>query len=264
MKISVITVVRNDLKGLQKTVESVVSQNDKVFEYIIIDGDSTDGCKEFISSLQCPMPTKKVSEPDTGIYNAMNKGVKMATGDYCIFMNAGDNFYDNSVIGRANNSLRGADFYIGHSIKAGKHVHKRYALKVMSLHHLLISSVYHQSTFTRTALLKQHLYREDLRIVSDWAFFLTQWLGGASYVPLDFFVSYEYTGGVSTVQGEKVQEERDMVMRELFPNDIVWKSIVPQDKVWTKIYKAMTKSPASRDLALIKYGFKFLLKDLLG
>ena len=262
MKISVITVVRNDLKGLQKTVGSVVSQNDKNFEYIIIDGDSTDGCKEFVASLQCPMPTKKVSEPDTGIYNAMNKGIKMATGDYCIFMNAGDNFYDNNVTGKANRQLQDADFYIGHSIKAGKHEHKRYAMKKMSLHHLLISSVYHQSTFTRTALLKQHLYREDLHIVSDWAFFLEQWLKGASYVPLDFFVSYEYTGGVSTMQGKKLQEERDLVMRELFPNDIVRKCIVPQDKVWTKIYKAMTKSPIARDFALIKYGFRFLLKDL--
>ncbi|MBO6234437.1 MAG: glycosyltransferase [Prevotella sp.] len=262
MKISVITVVRNDLKGLKKTVESVISQSDHNFEYIIIDGNSTDGCKEYLEALQCPMPLQKLSEPDTGIYNAMNKGIKMATGDYCIFMNAGDHFYDNQVIAHANKSLGDADFYIGHSIKAGKHEHKRYALKQMSLHHLLISSVYHQSTFTRTALLRQHLYREDLRIVSDWAFFLTQWLNGASYIPLDFFVSYEYTGGISTTQSQKMQEERNIVLNELFPNEIIRKSIVPQNKVWGKIYKAMTKSPVKRDFALIKYGFKFLLKDL--
>ena len=88
--ISVITVVYNDCNHIETTIKNVLSQDYKDIEYIVIDGDSTDGTKEIIALYSFRL--KFISEPDTGIYNAMNKGLKMATGDYLVFMNSGDLF----------------------------------------------------------------------------------------------------------------------------------------------------------------------------
>ena len=265
MKISVITIVRNDINGLRRTVESVISQNTSDFEYILIDGASTDGCKEYIEALD--YPCKKISEPDSGIYNAMNKGVRMASGDYCIFMNAGDTFFDSCVISKANVALDDGDIYIGHTIKVSlkDHRHKRYAIENMTLRHLLVSSVYHQSTFTRTSLLRENPYREDLRIVSDWAFFTEQWMKGADYRPLNFFVSNSYVGGVSTQGAKAMEKEREQVIEELLPNVRVRTAILPDDRKERKIAKALSKSSLlSRDWALVRYGLRFFFSDLFG
>ena len=91
MKISVITVNRNHLEGLQKTFQSIVAQTYKDWEWIVIDGGSTDGDKDFIEAHQAEI-AYWCSEPDKGPYNAMNKALQHATGDYLVFMNAGDFF----------------------------------------------------------------------------------------------------------------------------------------------------------------------------
>ncbi|WP_340102804.1 glycosyltransferase family 2 protein [Rhodohalobacter sp. 8-1] len=93
MKLSIITINYNNKTGLIKTVESVIHQTFQDFEYIIIDGGSTDGSKEYIQQMQEHFDYW-VSEPDKGIYNAMNKGIKVAKGEYCLFLNSGDMLYD--------------------------------------------------------------------------------------------------------------------------------------------------------------------------
>ena len=89
MKLSIITINYNNKNGLQKTIDSVISQTFKDFEWIIIDGGSTDGSKELIEKYSQHI-TYWVSEPDKGIYNAMNKGIKVAKGEYLFFLNSGD------------------------------------------------------------------------------------------------------------------------------------------------------------------------------
>ena len=147
MKISVITVVYNDLAGLKKTAESVLSQTSADFEYIILDGESTDGTVEYMNSLQ--FRGKKKSQSDSGIYNAMNTAVKMAEGDYCLFMNAGDTFHDNKVLDKAAQILGKADIYVGNTIEIGEKKMEFPAPYPMTVGHLLKTSIYHQSTFTR-------------------------------------------------------------------------------------------------------------------
>ena len=85
-KISIITINYNDLKGLQKTFNSVVNQSNKDFEYLVIDGGSSDGGKEFLEQNSDQL-AYWISEKDSGIYNAMNKGIRAATGDYLLFLN---------------------------------------------------------------------------------------------------------------------------------------------------------------------------------
>jgi glycosyltransferase involved in cell wall biosynthesis len=91
-KLSIITINYNNLEGLQRTVESVVNQTWQEFEYIVIDGGSTDGSADFIES-QSETIDYWVSEPDKGIYNAMNKGIAKASGEYLLFLNSGDHLF---------------------------------------------------------------------------------------------------------------------------------------------------------------------------
>ena len=97
MKISIITICFNAADDLKKTIKSVRGQVFNDYEYIVVDGGSKDATSEIIKS-NADVITKWVSEPDKGIYDAMNKGIKMATGDWVIMMNAGDVFADSQVL----------------------------------------------------------------------------------------------------------------------------------------------------------------------
>ena len=99
--LSIITINYNNASGLKQTVDSVVNQSNKNFEYIIIDGNSTDKSKRIIDSLEFEN-LKWISEEDSGIYNAMNKGLRYATGDVIAFLNADDFYYNNKVIEDVN------------------------------------------------------------------------------------------------------------------------------------------------------------------
>ena len=112
MKLSIITINFNNRNGLEKTIESVTSQTCKDFEWIIIDGGSTDGSRELVEKKQKYI-TYWCSEPDSGIYNAMNKGIKKAKGDYCFFLNSGDRLHDKDVMMNVLGELDGTDFVSG-------------------------------------------------------------------------------------------------------------------------------------------------------
>ena len=100
MTISVITVCLNVVETIEKTILSVLNQTYKDIEYIVIDGESKDGTLQIIDKYLNHTRIELIVEKDTGIYNAMNKGVRMCHGDYIIFLNSGDIFCNNSVIER--------------------------------------------------------------------------------------------------------------------------------------------------------------------
>ena len=116
MKLSIITINYNNLAGLRKTVESVLAQTYREFEYIVIDGASTDGSAEYVRA-QADKLTYWVSEQDTGIYNAMNKGVRAATGEYVLMLNSGDFLVDEYVVERILPELDGTDIVQGNTIE---------------------------------------------------------------------------------------------------------------------------------------------------
>lgn len=97
MKFSIITINLNNKIGLEKTIKSVISQTFKDYEFIIIDGNSTDGSKEVIEKYRSFI-SYSISEPDGGIYEAMNKGTSVSNGDYCNFLNSGDCYHDSTVL----------------------------------------------------------------------------------------------------------------------------------------------------------------------
>jgi glycosyltransferase involved in cell wall biosynthesis len=112
-KLSIITVCRNIKDTIQRTCESIINQTWQDFEWIVVDGGSTDGTVEILKRYKDRIDIL-ISEPDNGIYNAMNKGIKIATGEYLNFMNGGDSFYDNGVLEKVfKNKEYSADILYG-------------------------------------------------------------------------------------------------------------------------------------------------------
>lgn len=218
MTVSVITINYNNKAGLSETIESVARQTFNDIEYIIIDGGSTDGSKEVIENNRQHI-SYWVSEPDKGIYNAMNKGIAHATGDYCIFMNSGDCFYDETVIGKVVPCMMDADLVCGNTVMSdGSRVEAR---KEITFSSLFEHAICHQSCFIRTSLMKKHLYDESLKIVADRKFFVQALvLDNCSYQAVDVdIVRYDITG-FSAQNPVASRLEYAKVLEELIPERI--------------------------------------------
>lgn len=218
MKLSVITICYNDRNGLLKTLESVKSQSSHDFQYIVIDGASKDGSADLLTEYASVIDYS-VSESDKGIYNAMNKGIREAKGEYCLFMNAGDTFYANDTIEKALPLLDGTDFLSGDTycvFPDGKSTVWK-AVNNVTTYLMAIYSLSHQATFIRTELLKQRPYREDLKVVSDWEqMFYELIICDKSYKRLNLNICKFAQGGVSSSQAETRERERLIVLDEHF------------------------------------------------
>lgn len=176
IEFSIITINLNNAQGLKKTVESVISQDFRNYEYIVVDGASTDDSIESIIEYRSHID-HLVSEPDNGIYHAMNKGIGMANGRYCLFLNSGDWLADEQVLSRVFEPCQDADIISGDSAY--------YDTATQTIRWLIPSpdgltaatlfngTLPHQSTFIKRELFNRYgLYNEDLKIASDWLFLL--------------------------------------------------------------------------------------------
>ena len=208
MKLSIITINLNDRNGLKRTIESVVSQTFADFEYIVIDGDSTDGSAEVIKEYSEKI-SYWTSEPDKGIYNAMNKGIVQAKGDYCLFLNSGDALYRKTVLEEVFNQNFSEDIVIGNlmnyypekGIEKKRRPHRRAKDgEKQTLFDFFTEFIPHQATFIRRKLFEQYgLYDEQYKIISDWAFFLkTIIFEGVSVKYIDTVVTSFDMNGIGT------------------------------------------------------------------
>lgn len=218
MKLTIITICYNDKEGLVRTLKSVECQTCKDFQYIIIDGASTDGSVELLKQYT-EMIDYQISEKDNGIYNAMNKGIKQAQGEYCLFLNAGDSLCACDTIEKVHSLLGGADFVSGDTICTFSDGHTSVwrAVNQVTTYLMAIYSLSHQATFIRTNLLKQRPYREDLRIVSDWEqMFYELIICDRSYKRIEVPICEFAQGGISSSQKENRERERQKVLDEHF------------------------------------------------
>tara|TARA_R110002096_G_scaffold256795_1_gene450106 strand:+ start:12264 stop:13046 length:783 start_codon:yes stop_codon:yes gene_type:complete len=204
-KISIITVTYNNLEGLKKTVDSVHSQTWKDYEFIIIDGGSKDGTANYLKSLSNKIDYW-VSEPDNGVYQAMNKGIKKATGDYLIFLNSGDHFYNNNVLKKNINHLGKSDiiYFDLQVINEDENYIKEYP-SVLSFAYFVKDTLPHPATFIKKELFdKIGLYDESLKIVSDWKFFIDAICkNNITYKKMDSVLSTFYLDGMSSNPNNK-------------------------------------------------------------
>ena len=219
MKISVITINYNNCDGLRKTIESVVNQTYKSVEYIIIDGGSTDGSLEAIKEYADKIGYW-VSEADNGCYHAMNKGIKVATGEYVIFMNSGDYFYSNETIADFVATNPTEDVLCGDMFLSLGCVNV--VPEKLTFRYLFEGNLPHQACFIKTAVQKQYPYNENLKIVSDWEFFLkTLILNNGSYRKINKIISYFDFTGISSSNQELHLKERNFIIQNLFPDRIL-------------------------------------------
>ena len=223
MKFSVITINYNNCEGLRRTIESVIGQTFNVFEYIVIDGGSTDGSVEVIKNYSDRIDYW-VSEKDRGIYHAMNKGVAQAHSEYCIFMNSGDSFFDDKVLERIADYEIDEDIVVGKLISNGKGqvLFAPPQQHQISLYYLYSGTVPHQSSFIKTELLRMYPYDESLKIVSDWKFYVqTIILHNCSVRYVDEMVARFDMDGVSTSHPEAMWKEKEQVLLEMFPQRVL-------------------------------------------
>lgn len=222
MKFSIITVNYNNPKGLERTIKSVLCQTSKEYEYIIVDGASTKGDVEVIRKYESGI-SKWVSEKDTGIYNAMNKGVQMASGEYCLFMNSGDELFSPTMLDDVLAQNISADFVQGVIVRPGKNKLFLSAPKVEELTlgwYFWQNNNYHQASFIKREMLLKHPYDEAYRISADLKFNVECIIKYAcSYQDIDVPIAlYEY-GGLSTTA--KHEKEYRQLFVDLFGERVV-------------------------------------------
>lgn len=176
-KVSVVTVCYNAVQTIEKTILSVINQTYQNVEYIIIDGASTDGTIDIINKYRDKI-AYFVSEPDKGIYDAMNKGIKAATGDWINFMNAGDTFFSNTTITK----IFSCKDYSGKAVVYGdaKYIQKWGSYEIcasgMDAFHEH-TPFCHQSAFISTSIMRKYGYDTRYRFASDYNFFYRLWKG---------------------------------------------------------------------------------------
>lgn len=210
--LSIVTVTWNCAATLERTLRSVQAIKTPEMEYIIVDGVSTDGTLELASGYGSLVDILQ-SEPDTGIYNAMNKGVALARGDYVLFINGDDELIADGFPA-VMQSLRDktADVVCATTI-VGRPESPDEVLTATPWHLLFFNSIPHPSSFTAHKLLQTYPFREDLRIASDYDFFLKAYLDGCSYHVLPVVTALHQRGGTSG-NAQRSLVEVDQIRRD--------------------------------------------------
>lgn len=244
MRLSVITITYNNLSGLQKTARSVVAQRYADMEWIVVDGGSTDGTPEWLEQVAnegvisggvgvangmtdegkgnfCVKDLgafRFVSEPDKGVYDAQNKGIGMANGEYCFFLNAGDCFAGEDVLEQLLAEPVDADIVYGNEVVVdaeGRHVDYCRGVENPSFVDLYNSCMKHQATLIRRALFERYgVYDSTLRICADWDWFfrVIAFHDEVSLCYRDVDVSLFENTGVSYHSPELCKRERQTVL----------------------------------------------------
>jgi len=229
-RLSIITITYNAERFLPKTIESILGQKYLDFEYIIVDGQSKDGtvgiirdCEQRIQSKSLPITFRWVSEPDKGLYDAMNKGMKMAQGEFVWFMNAGDKIYDAQTVANLIQRLESeadADVIYGQSLiidEEDRPLGERHKIapKVLTRKSMLNGLVVcHQSILVRRTIAPE--YDLSYRITADYDWTCKVLAVSKKNLYIDQYLSRFMTAGVSDVHRKKAWMERYRIMKKHF------------------------------------------------
>ena len=221
-KISIITVNYNNATGLRETIKSVLEQRLSGVEYLVIDGASDDGSVAVLKEYESEIDYT-ISEADTGVYQAMNKGIRAANGDYLLFLNSGDTLHNSEVLESVDSMIQGdKDIYYGNLMfRSAKRSFVRNYPKQLRFSYFLKKSLPHPGSFIKRALFEQlFYYSEAYNIVSDWEFFLVAvFKAEVSYEHLDLVISnFDLEGMSNDPKNNKlIKKERSQVLQHHFP-----------------------------------------------
>jgi glycosyltransferase involved in cell wall biosynthesis len=217
--LSVITIVYNNVRDIERTILSVINQTWPNIEYIMVDGLSTDGTLDIINKYKNHI-AKLISEKDEGIYDAMNKGLAIATGDYVIFMNSGDEFYSTDTVANVFSSSPNADIYYGETEmindegqSLGRRRHKapenftwrsfKYGM-----------SISHQAIYIRRSLTEPYDRRYQLSADIDWIIRAAK--KAKTIVNVHRYVAKYMVGGMSKTRHRQSLMERFDIMKRYY------------------------------------------------
>lgn len=235
MLLSIITINYNNAEGLEKTLKSILSQTNTQFEHVIVDGASTDNAVEIIRQYEIDATERGinivwVSEKDKGIYNAMNKGIKMASGEYIQILNSGDCLATDTVVEHMFAALKDNEYpeiLYGNMTKvdgSGKVIGKSTETPY-SFHNYFVSTLNHDCAYIKRSLFDEDqygLYDENLKIVSDWKWYTEAiGLGRVKPVYVNIDVTIFDAEGISETNLKLRNEERAKVLKEITP-PAVW------------------------------------------
>ncbi len=267
-KLSIITINLNNSFGLLKTIKSVVGQTYPNFEYIIVDGASTDTSIKTIqqfnsSSIQ---QFSWISETDSGVYEAMNKGIRMAKGEYLLFLNSGDFLVNKNVLSKVFSENKTSDILCGRCniSEKGKIIHTTNPPNVHTFSTYFNGTINHQSTFIKRSLFKNFgFYREDFKYNSDWEFWIrTIILNNCTTEKIDIVICEYNLDGISSKQNNTESYFKEI--KNVLSHPLLQK-FVPDYEQWNKekdemaiMYWVKTKKILYLPLVII-YKLAFLL-----
>ena len=243
--VTVITVVRNSVSLLEETILSVINQTYQNIEYIIIDGDSDDGTVDIIKKYESRI-SLWISEPDMGIYDAMNKGIDLANGTWVNFMNSGDRFFDDSIVEsvfiNADNYDQ-CDLIYGDAeyiYSADFSIHK----KTGRLEDIWKFMVFcHQSLFMKADILKKYHFNIN-NIAADHELLYLCYEEKLKFLKLDVIIASYFLGGVSEIRNVELTKNRWQSVRNITPSlkiDLYYFYTVNKQKIRCFLRKYLPK-----------------------
>jgi len=243
--ISVITVCYNEEKGIEKTCESIVNQSNKNFEWIVIDGKSTDGTLDIIGKYKKQIGYF-VSEKDRGVYDAMNKGISKSSGKYLLFLNGGDSFVEKNILEKVSSFIKKdklqSEIYYGNAIYGNGEV-VDFSKAVLNKSFFLNKTISHQATFIKRQLFQKYgNYNPNYKIVADFDFWVKAIVKNkikTKYLPIAVSIFNLEGIGSNYKLAKKQIEERNAVLQK---------------------YKLIT--PAEARIAKIKWFLLAILKKM--
>ncbi len=262
-KISIVTVIFNPIKNgrretLLQAIDSVYNQDYTNKEHIIIDGNSNDGTVDLLQELKSlGKITHFISEPDTGIYDAMNKGINLATGDYVGFLNSDDYYFDMQAFQKISNTIQGYDYLYG-SIKientSGIIDGEFTPSKDRFLTRMPFS---HQSLIVKKSLFHEfNNFDTSFKMAADYDFIIRMMLNGKKGILLPYALSVFRLGGISDINLDEIKQEKikswiknygfadygHYIKKKILPLKILWKLFNNYPKAYKAILREMYRS----------------------
>jgi len=222
-KITIATIVRNDIEGFLTTAKSVVEQTYGNIEWVVIDGASNDGTSDFVKRFLNRIE-QLVIEADEGVYDAMNKAIELASGGWLIFMNAGDIFYEKETVSKlVSRTLQDDDVVWGSVVGLEDDEMKFHRLPEEYYLGMIFD---HQAVMVRTHLYKSFGYNKEYRVSGDFDFFSRLQISGCNFRKLEYLIVTRkpYLDGISASFEDRLSERVRIIKR--YFNDESWADIV--------------------------------------
>ncbi len=241
-RVSLVTVCYNAEQVIEKTILSVLEQTYGNIEYIIVDGNSSDNTTRIIKHYEHQVDLW-ISEDDSGIYNAMNKAIDMAAGDWIVFMNAGDTFCNHSTVSKVMEHINGDS-----ELVYGDHIRNDHYERAEVFEISKGMTFCHQALFAKTALMKAYPFDESYKISADYHFVLRMYLQKRIFQYIPMAIANYADDGVSAQN----KFYRDMEMlKALFTENVDMQQIAKSEIFYSVVYRSGVKETTNEDLTLL-------------